>query len=71
MKAKYIIAALIAIYGIGSLVVMMILESKIRQKNIFIKAQQKTIKYLTVKYIGTSKEQELLREENKLLRERK
>jgi hypothetical protein len=70
MKAKYIIAALIAIYLIGFFVVMMNYESKIRQKQIIIISQQKTIQYLTAKYIGTNAEQELLKEANKLLKER-
>ena len=70
MKIKYLVATLIALYGIGSIVIMMGMDSEIVQKEIIIDNQHKTIEYLTAKYLGTNYEQELLKEANKLLKER-
>lgn len=70
MKAKYLVATLIAIYSMGIFIVLMQKQSVIKKQERIIKNQSETIEYLTVKFIGPIEGQELINEANKLLKER-
>ena len=70
MKAKYIVATFIVIYRMWMFLALMQKQSVIKKQERIIKNQSETIEDLTVKFIGTIEEQELINEANKLLKER-
>jgi uncharacterized protein YoxC len=47
------------------------LNSEVKKQGVTIYSQNKTLEYLTEKYIGTKQEQQLLREANEMMDRRK